>query len=327
MSRISRATGCAWLPGSCFSRVVAVIAMAGFAAGAVRTVYAQGGAIGQMPSLDQHIFVPTTFIPDAFINTQLTLSVGSSNSIKTDVPLFTDSGQQIGTVHGDLLFLTGGVDFHYAARDWVGFFLHFSALARSGNNTASIFASGLSAGSASGLGWEFRLHRTERSQLSGSVSVDRTFITLINVSAFVDDPALGLARSYTPLLTTIDARYAYAFNDLVGLSAWVAGGVGENPAKGYDNVGFYKVGAVASIDLSRRHRAPIGFDLGARASSYPMTFDNVNGNTWAGLFSIAYVGRPDFSLTLDTSYERVPLGYHDVDIGYLGFTIGLKYFF
>src|SRR5689334_6079754 len=212
MSRISRATGCVSLRASCFSRALALIATLALAAGAARTACAQGGEIGQMPSLDQHIFVPTTFIPDAFINTQLTLSVGSSNSIGTDVPLFTNSGQQVGTVHGDLLFLTGGVDFHYAMRDWVGFFLHFSALARSGNNTASILASSLSAGSTSGVGWEFRLHRSERSQLSGSVSVDRTFITLINVAAFIDDPALGLARSYTPLLDSIDARYASEVN-------------------------------------------------------------------------------------------------------------------
>jgi hypothetical protein len=288
---------------------------------------AQDAAVGQMPTRGEHVFVPTTFIPDAFVNTELSLGLGYSNSLATDIPLFSPGGQQIGTVKGDLLFMTGGVEFNCAVRDWIGFTARFNALARSGGNTASIFASGLSAGSAFGVGWEFRLHDTDRSYLSGSVSVDRTAITLIDVAAFVDDPDQGLSRSYTPLLTSATVRYAYGFNALVGMSAFVTGGYGENPRDDYESDGFYKLGAVASINLTSHYDIPVGAALGVRTSSYPTTYDNVSGNSWASLVSIAYMGRPDFSLVLDTTYEHVPIDYHDVAIGYFGFTVGLKYFF
>jgi hypothetical protein len=282
---------------------------------------------GAFPEKNQHVFVPTTFIPDAFVDTELAIGIGYSNTIATDIPLFTPGGQQIATVQGDLLFLTGNVEFNCALRDWIGFFGRFNVLARSGNNTASIFASGLSAGSAFGVGWEFRLKETERSMFSGSLSLDRTSVTLIDIAAFVANPNLGLSRTFTPLLGSAHARYAYGVNDRLGLSAFGGVGLGENPAESYDSTWFWKLGAVASINLARRHDIPLGFALGVRTSSYPVTFDDADGNAWAGLVSIAYMGRPDFSITLDTVYERVPIDYHDVAVGYLGFTLGLTYCF
>ena len=281
---------------------------------------------GNFPEKGDHVFVPTTFIPDAFVDTELAIGIGYTNSIATDIPLFTPGGQQIGTVEGDLLLMTGNLEFNCALRDWIGFFARFNAVARSGSNTASIFASGLSAGSGFGMGWEFRLRETSSSMLSGSVSADRTSITLIDVAAFVDDPDRGLSRTVTPLLGTLSVRYAYGVNDLVGFSAFGSVGVGENPRENYDNVFFWRLGGVASIDLYE-YGAPIGLAGGLRTSSYPETFDNADGNSWAALFTVAYMGRPDFSITLDTVYERVPLDYEDVAVGYIGFTAGLIYIF
>jgi hypothetical protein len=284
-------------------------------------------AHGFFPEKNEHVFVPTTFIPDAFVDTELVIGVGYSNSIETEVPLFAPSGEQIATIDGDLMFMTGNVEFNCALRDWIGFFARFNALARSGSNTASIFASGLSAGSGFGLGWEFLMAETDKSMLSGSVELNRTSITLIDVAAFLDQPDQGLSHTFTPLVGSIDARYAYGFNDLIGVSAFGGGGLGENPKKDYESTGFWRLGAVASINLNQRHDIPLGFALGARTSSYPLTFENADGNVWAGLLSVAYTGRPDFSIIIDTVYERVPLKFEDVDVGKLGFTLGLTYCF
>lgn len=291
------------------------------------SAHAQGVTThGNFPEKGDHVFVPTTFIPDAFVDTELAIGIGYTNSIATDIPLFTPGGQQIGSVEGDLLLMTGNLEFNCALRDWIGFFARFSAVARSGSNTASIFASGLSAGSGFGMGWEFRLRETSSSMLSGSVSADRASITLIDVAAFVDDPDRGLSRTVTPLLGALSVRYAYGVNDLVGFSAFGSVGVGENPRENYDDDVFWKLGGVASIDLYE-YGAPIGLAGGLRTSSYPETFDNTDGNSWAALFTIAYMGRPDFSITLDTVYERVPLDYQDIAVGYVGFTAGLIYIF
>ncbi len=323
MWRSSRATGSGSSAAFCFSALVAVALVAI----AARPVHAGVSVTGIFPSLNEHTFVPTTFIPDAFVDTELTFGLGYSNSIATDIPILGPSGDQIASVEGDLLFMTGNVEFNLALRDWIGFFARFNALARSGSNTASIFASGLSAGSGFGVGWEFRLRGTSHSMLSGSVSVDRTSITLIDVAAFVDDPDLGLSRTVTPLLATANARYAYGVNDLVGLSAFAGVGMGENPREDYDDDVFWKAGGVVSLNLNATYDAPIGFAAGFQTSSYPVGFENADGNSWAGLFSVAYMGRPDFALTLDTTYERVPIDYQDVSIGYIGFTFGLTYVF
>ena len=328
--------GSGWSPVCCSSRQIrgvpqfgvrALVVALGVTVG-VTTARAQTDTThGAFPSKGQHVFVPTTFIPDAFVDTELAIGIGYSNSIATDIPLFTSGGQQIGTVQGDLLFLNGNVEFTCALRDWIGFFGRFKVLARSGNNTASIYASGLSAGSSIGLGWEFRLKETERSMLSGSVELDRTSVTLIDVASFVENPALGLSRTFTPLVVSAQARYAYGINDLFGLSGFFGVGHGENPAEDYESIGFWKLGVVASISLAERYGVPLGFALGARTNSYPVTFDNAAGNAWAGLVSIAYTGRPDFSITLDSTYERVPIDYQDVDIGYVGAMVGLTYCF
>ncbi len=282
---------------------------------------------GHFPEKNQHVFVPTTFIPDAFVDTELSFGLGYSNSIETEIPLFGPGGAQIATVTGDLLFMTGGFEFNCALRDWIGFTARFNALARSGGNTASIFASGLSAATGFGLGWEFRLAESDRSMFSASVSVDRTSITLIDVAAFVDNPEVGLSRTFTPLFAVADARYAYGVNDLVGLSGFFGLGFGENPREDYESHAFWKLGGVASFNLNQRYDTPLGFALGVRTSSYPVSVDNADGNAWAGLASIAYMGRPDFALALDMVYERVPIDYEDVTIGYFGFTFGLTYCF
>ncbi len=284
-------------------------------------------AVGAFPSLNEHVFVPTTFIPDAFVNTELAFGLGYSNSIATDIPIFTPGGQQIGTIEGDLVFMNGNVEFACALRDWVGFYARFNALARSGSNTATIFASGLSAGSGFGVGWEFRVRETSRSMLSGSVSVDRTSLTLIDVAAYIDDTSLSLSRTFTPLLGTANGRYAYGFNDMVGLSTFVGVGVGENPRKNYEDSWFWKAGAVVSINLHPTYDLPLGFAAGVQTSSYPLTFENADGNSWSGLVSVAYMGRQDFALTLDTVYERIPIDYQDVTVGYIGVTFGLTYCF
>ena len=307
--------------------VLRIVLAAGVLAFA-RSAHAQtDSAHGHFPEKNQHVFVPTTFIPDAFVDTELTFGLGYSNSIETDIPIFGPGGQQIGAVKSDLLFMTGGVEFNCALRDWIGFTARFNALARSGSNTASLLASGLSAGSGFGLGWEFRLAESDRSMFSASVSAERTAITLIDVAAFVDDPDLGLSRTVTPLFGVVDARYAYGVNDFIGLSASASIGFGENPREDYDSHAFWKLGGVASFNLSQRYDTPLGFALGVRTSSYPVSVENADGNALAGLLSVAYMGRPDFALSLDIAYERVPIDYEDVAIGYLGFTFGLTYCF
>ena len=335
MCPTSRATGSGWWPVCSSSprrRVAArllgvVLLVLGIAAGVEPVKAREGGIHGAMPAKNGHVFVPTAFIPDAFVDTELSISLGYSNSIATEIPLFTSGGQQIGTVEGDLLFMNGSVEFNCALRDWIGFFARFKALARSGGNTASIFASGLSAGSGFGMGWEFRLRESDRSMLSASVALDRTTVTLIDVAAFIDDPSRRLARDFTPLVGTAQVRYAYGFSDLIGLSAFGGVGLGENPAKSYDNTWFWQLGGVASVNLAKRHGVPLGFALGARTSSYPLTYDKADGNTWAGLATVAYMGRSDFSIAVDTIYEYVPVEYEDVALGYIGFNVGLTYTF
>jgi hypothetical protein len=177
------------------------------------------------------------------------------------------------------------------------------------------------------MGWEFRLMESERSMLSGSVGLNRVSVTLIDVAAFVDDPNLGLSRTFTPLVGTAHVRYAHGFSDLLGVSAFGGFGMGENPANAYDNTWFWQLGGVTSVNLAHRYAVPVGLALGVRTSSYPRTFDDTDGNSWAGLASVAYLGRPDFSITLDMVYDHVPLDYHDVSLGYFGYTVGLTYCF
>jgi hypothetical protein len=167
----------------------------------------------------------------------------------------------------------------------------------------------------------------EKSVFSGSVSMDPASITLVDVAAFVDDPDRGLTRTFTPLIGSVQARYAYGFSDLIGVSTFVGFGLGENPKENYESTGFWKLGGIADINLSTRYGIPLGLALGARTSSYPLTFDNADGNTWAGLASVAYMGRKDLSITLDAVYEYVPIDYQDVALGYLGYTLGLSYTF
>ena len=329
--QISRATGSgSWREffSSVFARLLLGAIVVGVMAEA-RPVRAQADAgRHRLPSKNEHVFVPTTFIPDAFVDTELSLGLGYSSSLETKIPIFGPGGQQqIGTVQGDLLFITGGFEFNCALRDWIGFTARFNALARSGGNTASIFATGLSAASSFGLGWEFRLKETDRSMLSAGVEVNRTTITLVDVAAFIDDVDLGLSRTVTPLFASVRSQYAYGVNDLVGFSASASVGFGENPRDDYDSDWFWKLGGVASFNLNQRYDIPLGFALGVLTNSYPLSVENADGNAWAGLASIAYMGRPDFAINLDTTYERVPIDYNDVTLGYFGFTVGLTYCF
>lgn len=289
---------------------------------------------GTLPTSGDHVFVPTSFIPDAFLSTMFALNVGYAHTLETDIPVLGPNGQQIGTVEGGLLFLTGSVEFTCALRDWVGFFARVNALARAGSNTASIFLSGVSAGSGFALGWECRLWQDDQSILSGSLEVDKMSVTVIDVASFVEDimdtvntgPEPRLAQNYTPLVGVGNVRYAYGASDLVGFSAFAGVGLGESPGDDLKNAWFWKLGGVMSINLSERHDVPLGITVGVRTNSYPLTFESTAGNATAANISLVYMGRPDFTIGLDTTYERVPLD-NDVTVGYVGGTIGLRYYF
>src|SRR5678816_4674250 len=130
MWRISRATGSDWSPVSCSNlhrsraarAALGVLALILGVAAGCGNAHAQSTGHGSFPAKGQHVFVPTTFIPDAFVDTELAIGIGYSNTIATDIPLFTPAGQPIGTVQGDLLFLSGNVEFNCALRDWIGFY-------------------------------------------------------------------------------------------------------------------------------------------------------------------------------------------------------------
>jgi hypothetical protein len=159
------------------------------------------------------------------------------------------------------------------------------------------------------LGWLIKLVENEKVALSATANLWNNSFTGINlldwVDGIIEDQPVDLVRTVPSVRGGGGLRFAWAASDLVGVLATTEFGVGESIARrGEDQFSFNLAGAI-DVDLYARTSVPLGFAIGFDTTNSPRQGTDLTDNRTGGFLRLAYTGRDDFLLALDTGLSRL----------------------
>ncbi|HMS32734.1 MAG TPA: hypothetical protein PKC91_01480 [Ignavibacteria bacterium] len=289
------------------------------------------------PSLDKHKFTLNSFIPNPFILTTLSSNLGFANSLESEISLLKlDSSDNKVKVKADITYANGQFGFQYAVKDWAAIYLKFSGIARLGTNTASIFASGVTANTSFTTGMLFKIKEFKKSLLSTGFSITNSSSTTLNIYPFIKTlldstyplKTYNIVNSLTPLSGAVDLRFAYSPGKPWSILSFLETGYGENTDidKTEDNF-FYVFGATANYNFDYKCGFPLGVGAGFKFASNSPTLQYTKKLTQYYLFQLAYTGKKDFTISLESNFLTIPTLYDDITIKLTSVNFGWAYYF
>jgi len=286
-------------------------------------------------TLGGHIFLPSSTVPDPFINSFFRSATGLSiaSDIELPVIIIDDGGgapDTLFSLNGDLLFITAGVELQSAVGErWALSFAGFGA-SRIGTSGASMLSQGVTAIFGGNLGVLFRLWQNDRAMVSLDADVGYLSGLAVNIGEFLEAWLVQGASTASLVNTdggtnlTVGARAAWAANQWIGIKA--NGLVGTSALDVGDDDFIWKLGAAADFDFKQKGSAPIGivgtFELdGLRISSVPV------GTAVGGTLGLFYTGEERFIIGLETGVTKIPYKDPSVNAYPVSFRLALRYFF
>lgn len=289
------------------------------------------------PSLDKHKFILNNFFPNPFITTSISSHLGFANSLETEIPLLNlDSSANTVKVKADITYANGRFGFQYAVKDWAAIFLDFSGIARLGTNTASIFASGVTANTSFNTGMLFKIKEFKKSLISTGFSISNASSTTLNIYPFIKTlldstyplRTNNIVNTLTPLSGSVDFRFAYSPSKPWSILSYVETGYGENvdAEKTEDNF-YYVLGASANYNFDYNCGFPLGVGAGFKLASNSPTLQYTKKLTQYYLLQFVYTGKKDFALSLESNFLTIPTLYDNITIKLTSVNFGWVYYF
>jgi hypothetical protein len=285
--------------------------------------------------LNGHRFTLSTFITDPFISSYVHTATGFGVALNTDITLYDFDGEPIATIKGDLAYMLLRLEYRQALNRWLSLWTHVEGMGRMGINPESIFSQGITGIFGFELGGLARLWQNERFLLSASASFRRSKFFGVDIHTFVQRIILegGIApdnkiTSRVPANRYIAGlHFAYAPSATVGFMASAELGTTDSIFDREQNETILSLSGLVSLDLKPGTNIPIGFNLGFDYSSYPEGSDDLVEDIREVLFKIAYTGRREFSVGLETVYMRAPLRLQDNMLSAFSGLLTLRYYF
>ena len=286
------------------------------------------------PELAGHRFIATTMVPNPFIRTQFRNTLGIGMSSGLTLPPVDIGGVEYRFESGKLLFSKFQLEYQQKVKEWLGVWGKFGLSARLGTETQSLLTQGVTVTTGFELGWLLRLWQTDNMLLSGTVQINNSSFTAVDLVGFVEGIIDGVPESDNSLVLTVPLmagftglRYAWAMNQVVGLTAATKVGYGESPDRKQGNTWYFDAGAMVDFDFRRKYSAPVGIAAGARVSSVPDQDEDLNGSATSTVVRIDYIGRIDFNLGLEIKSTWYDVSSYDLSMRYTTATMDFRYYF
>jgi hypothetical protein len=285
----------------------------------------------KVPYLNGHVFTTTDQVPDPFISTYLRSNLGMSKAYGLDIPLGVIDGDTIQGLTGDLLFAVLRFEYQQKIQSWIAVRAQAQVIGRLGDGIQSLLATGISANMGFEFGWLFKLLRSERVMLSGSLDISNNSFTTINLLDFIrdiiDTGEGQLVRKTPSLRAGGGLRFGWGVSELFGVTAFAETGYGESVVRGSSDEWFTAFGATADFDLGAKTTVPIGIALGYNQDSFPEGGADIAEVVRGAVVKLAYTGRSDFTIGLNFAYTGVPIRTIDQRIKSASTTFEMRYFF
>ena len=288
----------------------------------------------KVPHLGGHKFMPNNIVRHPFIQTSVRNTLGIGKAYDIEIPIISFRGEPLVALRGDLIFAILDFEYQHRVKDWLGVWARFQVLGRVGNGTEALLSQGISAISGFDLGWLFKLRQTEKTQLSGSLSLSNNQTTIVNLLDFIngiidDDLSTNnqLVKKVPSLRGNMGLRFAWAINELYGTYLLTKLSYGQSAIERNESKFFYKIGGVFDVNLSARTIFPFGIALGVSHSSLPRSGDPTRSEVQSIFLHIGYNTPHDFIIGVQTSMEFLPVESTGQTLKASVTTINMRYYF
>jgi hypothetical protein len=290
----------------------------------------------------EHLFIPSTIVPDPFISTTFVSTTGFGKAINLITPVYNLDGEQISEISSDIGFML--LEFNYQQALSRRFALRgaLSASARVGTSAEAILSEGLSAVYGYSLGATFSVVQKQNWQLSATADLrgntlysvaplDFARAVVDNVengdsTGAVQDAQDSLLASGDNLRVLGGVRGAYTPSPWIGFIGFLEAGLGEKFEQGSDNTSVVNFGTAISFDFNPLTRTPVGLLATFRNESLSEKGDDV-GSVQSYGFGVFYTGRRFFTLGLENTWSQISQHQTDKKIDVAQARIVLRYDF
>ena len=281
--------------------------------------------------IGNHSFTPIAYSPLPATNTYINTLAGFGQTINLfhTITLPDDLGTI--AIEGEVTFIDMYFSYQQRIRDWLAAYIRIGLAARLGTEIQSILAQGFNSVTDFEIGWHFKLLEREKYALSATAELQNNAGSFINILGYVKDiinehPNPQLMENIPVLTVGSSLRFAYGFNDLIGMSATTDFSYGETYIRGKNGLAL-TAGAGVDFDFYPRYSVPLGLIINYNITSQP-EFVYVDGK-YAHLWKtkIAYTKASDFSLGLEYSIMKVPLQNASKDPMVLSFALASRFYF
>ncbi|VAX29355.1 hypothetical protein MNBD_IGNAVI01-2518, partial [hydrothermal vent metagenome] len=236
---------------------------------------------------------------------------------------------------GDLNFLKVEFEYQYAVNNWLAVFGEVGMLSRFGTEVQALIAQGVNATYGFELGWMIKLIETKKVFLSATANLWNLSGTVLNFYNFIQDiidngglrPGNRLIFSKDYIQGGGGLRVAWAVSELIGVNGLSEFAFGESLDKTGTDI-FYNIAGSVDLDLNRVWSVPIGFALGATINTFLSSGDNsIDSKATSVFLRTSYTGRDDILISLDMTWNRLPVSQSNQTINGITSTISVEYYF
>jgi len=282
-------------------------------------------------TLAGHTFLSSNAMTDPFITTYVRSSTGFG--VATDVLTVAEGpyGDEV-TLEGDVVYLMLDFEYQYAFTDWLAVRASASGYGRTGIDEETAVSPGLSGGGTTGIGATFRVWTAETAQISITLDGAMSSLTALTPLDFLKevledgfDGDNSLVEGFEVWNTRAGLSGAWAPSEWVGFMAFWAQGVGE--AHDTDTELEYSVGGLASLDLGKLTRVPVGILLSGKTDSFVYYGADLAEGVVDARVGVFYTGRPGLQVGLEGSKNWLPRLGDDETIDAFTTALVMKYTF
>jgi hypothetical protein len=286
------------------------------------------------PHLNGHKFITNQLVKEPFVTTNVRSTIGIGQTLDFQTPVLVINGKSLIALKGNMLFTTLDFEYQQAIRDWLAFSGRFQVAGRIGTEMQAILTSGVNVASGLELGWLVKLMETRNMALSGNIKVTSQSATMINLYDFVQGvidsgkitPDNKIIKS-SPLTRVFGgARYAYAFNKVLGANVIFEIGYGSSVDRTKGQEWVTNLGIGFDADIMPVTGVPFGFGIAYYNTNYQYS-EEVIGRPQTALFQINYTGRDDFDIGLILNYQWYVESRFNNTIKFVNALLNMKYYF
>jgi hypothetical protein len=287
-------------------------------------------------TLNGHIFIPSSLIDDPFITTLVRTQTGGGFATKVTRDIENEVVDSlIDALVGDLAFMSLEFEYQHAVTDWLALSASASGAARIGTGAQSVLAQGITSMFGFRLRAAARVLQTEKWLLSTTArfqpSTQYRLDALTFAKRVIEERQIAEDNSLVLKSHGIGAaggiRGAYAPKSWLGFVFGGEFGYADTFSdEGRDELAS-EIGVLTSFDLNPLRGIPIGLLASAKFDSFVVDNSDITEEVMTFGWGVAYTGREDFSLSLETSHLLVPLIQSDRTINATLIAFNLKYFF